>query len=103
MRPGKEEYKQVPETDESAGEAFITEGDPSKQDTMEVRFDVAGSARKALTSAIGGHIGADPSYQATPSFTYLIGDYTLDRTDTLAGPKNDYLIRALAEDGCQIK
>ena len=52
---------------------------------------------------IGEHTGAYPSYQAAPSFAYLIGDYTLDRTGTLAGPKNDYLIRALAEDGYQTK
>lgn len=46
---------------------------------------------------------ADPSYQAAPSFAYLIGDYTLDRTGTLAGPKNDYLIRTLLDDGYQTK
>lgn len=72
-------------------------------ESMEVRFDVAGSARKALAAVIGEHTGAYPSYQAAPSFAYLIGDYTLDRTGTLAGPKNDYLIRALAEDGYQTK
>ena len=94
---------EVPEAAENAGEAFITEGDPSTQETMEIRFDVAGSARKALASAIGEHTGAYPSYQAAPSFAYLIGDYILDRTGTLEGPKNDYLIRALAEDGYQMK
>ncbi len=94
---------EVPEAAENAGEAFITEGDLSTQETMEIRFDVAGSARKALAAAIGEHTGAYPSYQAAPSFAYLIGDYTLDRNGTLAGPKNDYLIRALAEDGYQMK
>lgn len=99
----EESARKVPEAAESAGEAFMTEGDPSEQDTMEIRFDVAGSARKALAAIIGEHTGAYPSYQAAPSFAYLIGDYTLDRTGTLAGPKNDYLIRALAEDGYQTK
>ena len=94
---------EVPEAAENAGEAFITEVDPSTQETMEIRFDAAGSAHKALAAAIGEHTGAYPSYQAAPSFAYLIGDYTLDRTGTLAGPKNDYLIRALAEDGYQTK
>ena len=70
---------------------------------MEIRFDVAGSARKALAGAIGEHTSAYPAYQAAPSFAYLIGDYTLDRNGTLAGPKNNYLIRALTEDGYQIK
>ena len=63
---------------------------------------LAGSARKALTVAIGEHTGAYPSYQAAPSFAYLIGDYTLNRTGTLAGPKNDYLIHTLANDGYQM-
>ena len=94
---------EVPEAAENAGEAFKAEDDLSTQETMEVRFDVTGSARKALAAAIGEHTGAYPSYQAAPSFAYLIGDYTLDRTGTLAGPKNDYLIRALAEDGYQTK
>ena len=99
----EESAREVPEAAESAGEAFTTEGDPSSQDTMEVHFDVAGSARKALAAAIGKHTGAYPSYQAAPSFAYLIGDYNLDRTGTLAGPKNDYLIRALADDGYLMK
>lgn len=99
----EESAGEVPEAAESAGEAFTTEGDPSSKDTMEVHFDVTGSARKALATAIGEHTGAYPSYQAAPSFAYLIGDYTLDRTGTLAGPKNDYLIRALEEDGYQRK
>ena len=94
---------EVPEASENAGEAFTTEGDPSTQETMEIRFDVAGNARKALAAAIGEHTGAYPSYQAAPSFAYLIGDYTLDRTGTLAGPKNDYLIRTLADDGYKTK
>lgn len=77
--------------------------DSPVQETMEIRFDVAGSVRKVLAAVIGAHTGAYPSYQAAPSFAYLIGDYTLDRNGTLGGPKNDYLIRALAEDGYQIK
>ena len=99
----EESTGEVPETVVSVGEAFKAEDDLSTQVTMEVRFDVAGSARKALAAAIGEHTGAYPSYQAAPSFAYLIGDYTLDRTGTLAGPKNEYLIRALAEDGYQTK
>lgn len=70
---------------------------------------LGGNARNALAAAIGKHTGAYPSYQAVPSLAYLIedyaqdrtGDYTLDRTGTLIGPKNGYLIRALAEDGYQ--
>ena len=64
---------------------------------------LAGNVRKVLIAVIGEHTGVYPNYQVAPSFAYLIGDYTLDRTGTLAGPKNDYLIRALAEDGYQTK
>lgn len=60
---------------------------------------LAGNACKTLAAAVGEHTAAYPSYQALYSFAYLIEDYTLDRTGTLARPKNDYLIRALAEDG----
>ena len=52
---------------------------------------LAGSARKVVADATGEYTGAYPSYQAVHSFAYLIGDYTLDRTGTLAGPKNNCL------------
>ena len=63
----------------------------------------ASRSRKALAAAIWEHIGAYPGYQAAPNFAYLIGDYTLDRNGTLTGPKNDYLIQVLTEDGYQTK
>jgi len=56
-------------------------------------FLLAVSARKALATVIGDRSGT------SPSFAYLIGDYTLDHPGTLASPKNDYLIRTLIDDG----
>ena len=94
---------EVQEAAETAGEAFTTEGDPNTQETMEVRFDVAGSARKALANAIGEAIGAYPAYQAAPTFAYIIGDYTLDRQGILTGPHNAYLLGFLAQDGYTTK
>ena len=103
----EESVYEAMKTRDSADDAPIVEPIEGTEDTllqsMEVRFDVSGSARKALAGAIGEHTGAYPAYQAAPSFAYLIGDYTLDRNGTLAGPKNDYLIRELAEDGYQLK
>ncbi len=64
---------------------------------------LAGSARKALAAVIGDCTGTYPSYQVKPSFAYLIWDCALDHTGYLAGPKNDYLIRTLAEDGYKTK
>ena len=64
---------------------------------------LGGSARKALAAAIGEHAGAYSSYQAAPSFAYLIGDYTLDRNGVLTGLCNDSLLEYLAQDGYTTK
>ena len=42
-------------------------------------------------------------YQAAPTFAYIIGDYTLDRQGILTGPRNDYPLGFLAQDGYQTK
>ena len=72
-------------------------------ETMEIHYDVPGSARKALASAIGEIIGAYPSYQAAPSFAYIIGEYTLDRNGVLTGPRNSRLMLTLDQDGYRTK
>ena len=72
-------------------------------ETMEIHYDVPGSARKALASAIGEIIGAYPSYQAAPSFAYIIGEYTLDRNGALTGPRNSQLMLTLDQDGYRTK
>ena len=99
----EESAGEVPDTAMSVGEAFKAEDDLSTQETMEVRFDVAGSARKALAAAIGEHTGAYPSYQAAPSFAYIIGEYTLDRNGVLTGPRNSQLMLTLDQDGYRTK
>ena len=95
------------EATESAEDAIpAAEDNPEDEplpERMEVHFDVEGSARKALAHAIGEGIGAYPSYKAAPSFTYTIGDYTLDRHGVLTGPHNAYLLGLLAQDGYQTK
>ena len=68
-----------------------------------IHYDVPGSARKALASAIGEIIGAYPSYQADPSFAYIIGEYTLDRNGVLTGPRNSQLLLTLDQDGYRTK
>ena len=103
--PMAEELPQEPM--EPAEDAIpAAEDDPEDDplpERMEVHYDVEGSARKALAHAIGEGIGAYPSYKAAPSFTYIIGDYTLDRHGVLTGPHNAYLLRLLAQDGYQTK
>ena len=85
-----------------------SEDDPEKEgepipETMEIHYDVPGSARKALASAIGEIIGTYPSYQAAPSFAYIIGEYTLDRNGVLTGPRNSQLMLTLDQDGYRTK
>ena len=103
--PQAEEFPQEPM--EPAEDAIpAAEDDPEDEplpERMEVHYDVEGSARKALAHAIGEGIGAYPSYKAAPNFTYIIGDYTLDRHGVLTGPHNAYLLGLLAQDGYQTK
>ena len=44
-----------------------------------------------------------PSYQAAPSFAYIIGEYTLDRNGVLTGPRNSQLMLTLDQDGYRTK
>ena len=103
--PMAEEFPQEP-MEPTEGAIPAAEDNPEDEplpEDMEVHFDVEGSARKALAHAIGEGIGAYPSYKAAPSFTYTIGDYTLDRHGVLTGPHNAYLLGLLAQDGYQTK
>ena len=103
--PMAEEFPQEPmePTEDAIPAAEDNPEDEPLPEDMEVHFDVEGSARKALAHAIGEGIGAYPSYKAAPSFTYTIGEYTLDRHGVLTGPHNAYLLGLLAQDGYQTK
>ena len=103
--PMAEELPQEP-MEPAEDDIHAAEDDPEDDplpERMEVHYDVEGSARKALAHAIGEGIGAYPSYKAAPSFTYIIGEYTLDRHGVLTGPHNAYLLGLLAQDGYQTK
>ena len=106
--PQPEEFPQdeVEAAEESAETA--SEDDPGEEEepipeSMEIHYDVPGSARKALASAIGEIIGTYPSYQAAPSFAYIIGEYTLDRNGVLTGPRNSQLMLTLDQGGYRTK
>ena len=88
---------------EAASEDDAGEDEEPIPETMEIHYDVPGSARKALASAIGEIIGTYPSYQAAPSFAYIIGEYTLDRNGVLTGPRNSQLMLTLDQDGYRTK
>lgn len=97
---------EIAETEDGGHELIITAKDPEDEpihEDIEVHYDVPGSIRKALASAIVKSIGIYPSYQAAPSFAYTIGDYTLDRDGVLTGPRNNQLMLTLDQDGYHTK
>ena len=99
----QDEVEAADETAEAASEDDPEEEEEPIPETMEIHYDVPGSARKALASAIGEIIGTYPSYQAAPSFAYIIGEYTLDRNGVLTGPRNYQLMLTLDQDGYRTK
>ena len=108
---GEKITTEIIEAEDGSHEIIISAEDDAEDDfegeqlpdVMEVHYDVPGSARKALASAIGEIIGVYPSYQAAPSFAYIIGEYTLDRNGVLSGPRNSQLMLALDQDGYRTK
>lgn len=104
---GAEITTEIIEAEDGGHEIIITaEDEPDDEqlpETMEIHYDVPGSARKALASAIGKIIGTYPSYQAAPSFAYIIGEYTLDRNGVLNGPRNSQLMLTLDQVGYRTK
>lgn len=106
--PQPEEFPQdeADAADEPAKATSVDDTEKEEEpipETMEIHYDVPGSARKALASAISEIIGAYPSYQAAPSFAYIIGEYTLDRNGVLTGPRNSQLMLTLDQDGYRTK
>ena len=99
----QDEIEAADEPNEAASEDDPGEDEEPIPETMEIHYDVPGSARKALASAIGEIIGTYPSYQAAPSFAYIIGEYTLDRNGVLTGPRNYQLMLTLDQDGYRTK
>ena len=99
----QDEVEAADEPTEAASEDDPGEEEEPIPETKEIHYDVPGSARKALASAIGEIIGAYPSYQAAPSFAYIIGEYTLDRNGVLTGPRNSQLMLTLDQDGYRTK
>ena len=99
----QDEVEAADEPTEAASEDDPGEEEEPIPETMEIHYDVPGSARKALASAIGEIIGTYPSYQAAPSFAYIIGEYTLDRNGVLTGPRNSQLMLTLDQDGYRTK
>ena len=77
-------------------ELTITAHEP---ETMEAAFNVTGERRKVLVEAVKAFIDVPAVYQNAPSFAYVIGDYTVNKTGTISGPVNEALMAALNAKG----
>ncbi len=51
---------------------------------METKYNLTGSERKSLVTAIGEILGIKPAYKGAPSFGYEIGCFKVDKNGTLS-------------------
>lgn len=58
---------------------------------MKLNYNVTGADRKRLVEAISTFTKTKAKYLGAPSFTYQVGDYTIDKSGVLAGPDNHEL------------
>lgn len=66
---------------------------------MEIKFDVKGESRKDLVKVISDTLGIKAEYQYTPTYNYVIGEFTVTKDGTLVFPDEvnaDDVLKALA-------
>ncbi len=66
---------------------------------MEIKFDVKGDSRKDMVKVISDTLWIKAEYQYTPTYSYVIGDYTVTKDGTLIFPDEvnpDEVLKALA-------
>ena len=66
---------------------------------MEVAYHATGERRKELVKAISQFTGMTATFQNAPTFSYVIGDYAVDKGGTLTGESNAALVDALVAQG----
>ena len=72
---------------------------------MSLYYNLTGPARKALVNAVSEILGQEAAYMGTPTFSYTVGDYTIDKYGTLTRHNGfdqagtDQLIAALVKRG----
>jgi hypothetical protein len=66
---------------------------------MQAKFNVTGKERKALATAISEVLNSPARYNGTPSYSYSVGEYFVDREGTVTGTDNSELLAALADRG----
>jgi hypothetical protein len=68
-------------------------------ESMAVSYNVTGSERRALVSAISGILDAPTKYLGAPNFIYEVGGYEISHDGTVTGAYNAELIEALEGRG----
>ena len=53
---------------------------------MIIRYDITGQRRKELVKALGEIVLWEPVYRGAPSFSYTVGNYTVDRNGAIICP-----------------
>lgn len=72
---------------------------------MQIKFNATGKERKALVLAVNAFLGEPMNYMGAPTFSYIVGGYTIDRDGTLSGngsvsdENNSRLLKILNERG----
>lgn len=64
---------------------------------MKVQFKLTGKERKKLVDAISKELNLPADYLGTPTFSYQVGGFTIDKSGTLEGEDNKSLINSLEE------
>jgi len=66
---------------------------------MELKYNLKGSERKSLVSAVSAALNQPTEYLGAPTFAYRVGGYAIDKNGTLTGPDNLDLEDALHQAG----
>lgn len=53
---------------------------------MKVMYNLQGVARKSLVTAAAGVVGVRPEYMGTPTYSYRVGGFEINRDGTLIAP-----------------
>ena len=66
---------------------------------MKLNYNVTGKERKNLVAAVSAALEAPATYLGMPTANYEVGDYVIDKTGTVTGPRNPELVTKLLKAG----
>lgn len=89
----------LPETWPATRERQHQASKASRSENMELQFGFKGADRKTLVAVISTITGIDAEFLGVPSLAYKIGDYSVDKDETVTGPASKELVEALEAKG----